>query len=98
MLSGPQVRAARAALGVSVAQLAHAARVSESTVRRIEQSRGDPSSSVRSLLSIERALTARGVVFADELRPDGSVIRAIFFTEPPSRERVAETQAQFSFK
>ena len=66
MLTGTQVRAARALLRWSAQELAKNAGVGVSTVQRIEGSEGVPPVSARNLQAIQRALEAAGVAFIDE--------------------------------
>ena len=63
MLTGVQVRSARHAIKWTVYELATVARVSVSTVKRIEVADGFPSTSVQNLMSIKNALEAAGVEF-----------------------------------
>ena len=63
MLTGAQVRSARHAVKWTVYELATAASVSVSTVKRIEVADGLPSTSVQNLMSIKNALEAAGVEF-----------------------------------
>ena len=55
MITAPQIRAARALLGWSAAELAKQARVSWSTVQRAEAAEGTPNVQVRNLAAIEAA-------------------------------------------
>ena len=66
MLTGMQVRAARALVRWSAQELAKNAGVGVSTVQRIEGSEGVPAVSARNLQAIQRALEAAGVTFIDE--------------------------------
>lgn len=63
MLTGAQVRSARHAVKWTVYELATAASVSVSTVKRIEVADGLPSTSVQNLMSIKNALEAAGIEF-----------------------------------
>ena len=63
MLTGAQVRSARHAVKWTVHELATAASLSVSTVKRIEVADGLPSTSVQNLMSIKNALEAAGVEF-----------------------------------
>ncbi len=65
MITGRQVRMARAALRWSAKVLAEKAGVSWDTVQRMEASDGVPSASAKSLDAVERALEAAGVEFTD---------------------------------
>ena len=57
---------ARAALRMTVRQLAEAAGVGISTVQRIEQDDGVPSASAKNVSAIAQALQAAGVQFPDD--------------------------------
>lgn len=68
VLTGAQVRAARAMTGLTAKQLAQAADLSFSTVRRAEDADGVVSISLESAYALAAALEAHGVEF---LAPDG---------------------------
>jgi transcriptional regulator with XRE-family HTH domain len=61
MLTGAQIRAARALLNWSAAELARRARVSPRTVHTAERSEGVPRTQVGTLQKIQAALEAGGV-------------------------------------
>ena len=63
MLTGAQVRSARHAVKWTVHELATAAKVSVSTVKRIEVADGLPATSVQNLMSLKTALEAAGIEF-----------------------------------
>lgn len=63
MLTGVQIRMARAALNLSADGLAEKAGVASKTIRRIEASEGLPSSSARTIAQIQSALEAAGIEF-----------------------------------
>jgi len=63
MLSGLQIRAARALLRWSAKKLAEAAEVGVATVRRFELVDGIPSGNARILDAIKRALEDQGIEF-----------------------------------
>lgn len=65
MITGPQIRAARALLGWSAAELADRAGVSYPTVQRAESAAGIPAMKTTSMLAIQRQLEAGGVLFLD---------------------------------
>jgi transcriptional regulator with XRE-family HTH domain len=77
MITGQQMRAARAMLRWTVAQLAERAGVSETTVRRGERVDGVPRMSAANLNAIQRALEAAGILFLDEgdVRSGGAGLR-----------------------
>jgi transcriptional regulator with XRE-family HTH domain len=72
MISGPQIRAARALLGIGQQELSTLAQVGVNTVKRIEQSL-EMAGSVRTMWKIQMALEAAGIEFipADETRGPG---------------------------
>ncbi len=63
MLTGSQIRAARHGIRWTVQDLADHARVSPSTIKRIEVEDGVPPTSARNLASVKAALEAAGVEF-----------------------------------
>ena len=63
MITGPQIRSARAALGWSVQELADRAGVSTKTIMRMESVAGVPQSRTKTLLDIRAALEAEGIEF-----------------------------------
>jgi transcriptional regulator with XRE-family HTH domain len=65
MVTAAQIRAARALLGWSGAQLAQAAGVSLQTIRRMESDLGPGRSSAANVDAVRRALEAAGVQFLE---------------------------------
>lgn len=63
MLTGAQVRAARMGLRWTVQDLATAAAISVSTIKRLELNDGVPPISARNLQSVQAALEAAGIEF-----------------------------------
>ena len=63
MITGGQIRAARAALRWSVQRLADEARISTQTIKRFEVAEGVPQSRTQTLLQIKSALEAGGIEF-----------------------------------
>jgi transcriptional regulator with XRE-family HTH domain len=63
MLTGPQIRSARAALGWSAQELADKAGVSMKTVMRLESADGVPPSRSDTLSGIQMALESAGIEF-----------------------------------
>ena len=63
MLTGLQIRAARAALSMSAEQLASLSSVSLRTVQRMELSDGVPSGRISTVLAIRAALENAGIEF-----------------------------------
>lgn len=64
MLTPPQIRGARAMLGMTQAELAAAAGMSTTALNNIERGAADPKAST--LVAIQKALEAAGVVFVAE--------------------------------
>jgi transcriptional regulator with XRE-family HTH domain len=63
LISSEQLRAARALLRISVADLSEMASVGVATIKRIEAGSGLPSANIRTLDSITKALQVAGVEF-----------------------------------
>ena len=63
MITGGQIRAARAALRWSVQRLADEARISTQTIKRFEVVEGVPQSRTQTLLQIKSALEDGGIQF-----------------------------------
>jgi ribosome-binding protein aMBF1 (putative translation factor) len=63
MITGAQIRSARAALGWSVQELADKAAVATKTIMRMESVAGIPQSRTKTLLDIKAALEAGGIEF-----------------------------------
>jgi transcriptional regulator with XRE-family HTH domain len=63
MPSGPQIRAARALVGISAEELAELAGVTSKTVQRFESVEGIPPSRSGTLESVKVALEAEGIEF-----------------------------------
>lgn len=63
MITGIQIRAARAALNWSASKLAEISGVSQPTIQRFEQSDGVPPSRSSTLIEIQKTLEAAGIEF-----------------------------------
>ncbi len=63
MITGLQIRAARAALRISAVELAAKAGVGEQTIKRFEASEGIPPSRSSTLLDVKRTLEFAGIEF-----------------------------------
>jgi len=74
MISGAQIRAARALLGIGQKELSELAEVGINTVKRAEQS-VDLSGSIRTLWNIQAALERAGIEFIPEDDLKGSGVR-----------------------
>jgi hypothetical protein len=77
MISGRQIRAGRALVGLTSEQLAAKAGCSYATISRCEQAVGVPSVKAPILAAIQGALEKAGVVFLDphDLRDGGAGVR-----------------------
>jgi transcriptional regulator with XRE-family HTH domain len=65
LISGAQVRAARALIGWTAKELAEKANVGVSTVQRIENAAGPPNAYGSNLASIQSALESAGIEFTN---------------------------------
>ena len=63
ILTGQQIRSSRAALRLSVQELADLASVGEKTIRRLEEADGVPEATVRTLNKVAAALSSAGIQF-----------------------------------
>ena len=63
VISGAQIRAARALLGISAADLAREAEISHRTLQRFEAINGLPDAHSRNLDRVKRALERLGIAF-----------------------------------
>ncbi len=74
MISGRQIRAARALLGWSGQKLADKCGISLKTLRRYEPQNGVPAGSAKVLESIESVLEVHGIIFTGNPVKDPGVI------------------------
>jgi len=63
MVTGAQIRIARAALRWTVQELSAKSKVSTSTIKRIEAEDGVPQSTLANLTALQSALEATGIEF-----------------------------------
>ena len=63
MINGIQIRMARAALGLSLQELALSVGLSEKTIRRLEADRHGANASAKTINAIKNALEAAGIEF-----------------------------------
>jgi len=75
MILPTQMRAARALLGISQTELAKWAGVGVATIRRIEAATGEISGNAQTLVRIQRALEAKGIIFIDQDDKQGPGVR-----------------------
>jgi transcriptional regulator with XRE-family HTH domain len=77
MISGPQLRAARALLRMDQRALAGAAGLSVPTIQRMERSEGVVRSNVDSLMKLVGALNAAGIELINEGAPSAGGGRGV---------------------
>jgi transcriptional regulator with XRE-family HTH domain len=63
MITGSQIKMARAALGWSLNELADYANVSEKTIRRLEADQDETNTTIKTLSGIKKALENAGIEF-----------------------------------
>ena len=80
MITGAQIRAARALLGWPVSVLARRSRLTPDAIRRAESVDDDPPVPVGKVYAIQHALEDGGIEFTEE--PPGAVLKTAI---PPSR-------------
>ena len=73
MITGRQIAASRALLGISQAQLASSANISIPTLKRMEASVGSASGLPNNVAAVRAALEAAGVIFIEDERGEGVV-------------------------
>ena len=73
MISGAQLRAARALLGLSAAELAESARVGHRTIQRFEADDDVPDGRTAILKQIMKTLEVKGIPHVIIIDPDGKV-------------------------
>lgn len=85
MLTAPQLRAARALLGIDQKTLAEMAGVSVPTIQRMEASAGNVRGVVETLTRVVEALDAAGIELIGENVPSRSSGRGVRLKEPSAR-------------
>jgi transcriptional regulator with XRE-family HTH domain len=75
MIRPTQIRAARALLGLSQTDLAEMAKIGVATIRRIEGTEDEVSGTALTLVRIQRALEAKGVLFIEQDDKHGAGVR-----------------------
>jgi len=75
LITGTQIRAARALLAWSQADLAERADTSLPTIKRLEASGDEPAGTVKTNEKIRAAIVAEGVVFIDDDADGGRGVR-----------------------
>jgi DNA-binding XRE family transcriptional regulator len=88
VITGPQIKAARALISWKQTDLAKASGVSEISIKNIERGQTDPRS--RTLGAIQEAFAKAGVVFLDpgDIRDGGHGVRLVSVPKPPQSGRV----------
>ena len=66
MISSSQIKAARAMLGWSAAELAKASKVGPATIRRYEMQEGVPSANLNTIIAIKNTLENEGIEFTGD--------------------------------
>lgn len=72
MMTGQQIRAARALLGWTTQQLAEASGVHYATLSRAEQTDGVPNMRASKLAIVQNSLEAAGIIFVPDGEYDGT--------------------------
>ena len=85
MITGPQMRAARALLGFDQRQLAQAAGLSLPTIQRMEANDGVVRGNVDSLMKLVDALAANGIELIGDNATSNQGGRGVRLTMPGSR-------------
>jgi predicted transcriptional regulator len=83
MITGPQMRAARALLGIDQKQLAQLAGVSLPTIQRMETSEGTVRGVIESLTRVVGALEDAGIELIGENAPSQATGRGVRLRTPP---------------
>lgn len=86
MITGPQMRAARALLGIDQKTLAELAGLSVPTIQRMEASAGNVRGVVDSLTKVVAALDLAGVELISEGSASTAGGRGVRLKVPPSRQ------------
>ena len=66
MISSSQIKAARAMLGWSAAELAKTSNVGPATIRRYEMQEGVPSANLNTIIAIKNTLENEGIEFTGD--------------------------------
>jgi transcriptional regulator with XRE-family HTH domain len=85
LITGTQIRAARALLSWSQAELAARARTSLPTIKRLEASGDAPAGTVKTNEKIRAAVVAAGIVFIDDDADGGRGVRIGARSRTPRR-------------
>lgn len=90
MITGPQMRAARALLGIDQKMLAELAGLSVPTIQRMEASNGNVRGVVDSLTKVVAALELAGVELIGEDAASTAGGRGVRLKAPPKKHRILE--------
>ena len=85
MISAPQLRAARALLGLDQRKMADLSGLSLPTIQRMEASDGVIRGNVESLMKLVSALEAAGIELLSENTPSQGTGRGVRLKSPPPR-------------
>ena len=85
MISGAQMRAARALLGIDQRELAALSGLSLPTIQRMEASKGSVRGTVESLTRVIGAFERQGVELLGENAPSAGRGRGVRFTRPAKK-------------
>jgi transcriptional regulator with XRE-family HTH domain len=89
VITGPQMRAARALLGIDQRELAQLAGVSLPTIQRMEASEGTVRGVIDSLTKVVTALERAGIELLSENIPSRGAGRGVRLIEPTTVAQVA---------
>jgi predicted transcriptional regulator len=85
MISGPQMRAARALLGIDQKELAARSELSLPTIQRMEASEGSVGGTVESLTKVVEALERSGIELLAENAPSAGRGRGVRLRKPAKK-------------
>jgi len=85
MISGPQMRAARALLGIDQRELAALSDLSLPTIQRMEANEGPVGGTVESLTKVVEALERSGIELLGENAPSAGRGRGVRLKRPAKR-------------
>ncbi|MCW2241636.1 helix-turn-helix domain-containing protein [Azospirillum canadense] len=92
MITGPQMRAARALLGIDQKTLAEAAGVSLPTIQRMEASEGNVRGVVDTLVKVVNAFEAAGIELIGENTPSQGSGRGVRFRSAATKPAAEPTE------
>lgn len=95
MLSGRQIAAARALLGMTQAQLAVAANISVPTLKRMEGSVGEVAGLRNNVSAVQHALETAGITFIDDHANSAGGGPGVRLTASPKEPRSDDETIQY---